>query len=43
MKFYYFSEDRDQMSFIDLMNLVSFGGPVNEKFGESIANHVQEI
>ena len=31
------------MSFIDLMNLVSFGGPVNEKFGESIKNHVEEI
>lgn len=41
--FYYFTDDRDQISIIDLMNMIAFGGPINEKLHQFMVDHIEKI
>ena len=41
--FFYFTSDRDTFNVTDLMNLIAFGGPINEKLDEYVKAHVKKI
>ena len=41
--FYYFTDDREQISIVDLMNMIAFGGPINEKLHQFMVDHIEKI
>ena len=42
-EFVYFDNDNDSMNFVELMNMLAFGGEPFEKFDELIKEHLKKI